>query len=346
MVERSWRRLAAVAGVLALYGLGNKTPLPGVDILSAATMLPGDSLARLSAMGLGLMPFMSVLIFFELAKLLLPPFGRWQAASPAQTDGVLRVLVAVLAVLQAYGVCIALQGAGLFGTDDGFAFVAAIATLVAGTLLLVWLADRIVLPGIGNGFWLLWIAPFVGGFLRDVVAAMQIARVGAATSADLLISAIYIVLAGAAVVVANIIITGGVFRGASSDDERPIALQALIWPPLLANLVAGYLATLPFLVWAFSPKLFLAIQLVCFVPLIALFVFTYMRKQPVHKISWLLLCLLELAVCLGGELLSHVYALPWQLNGSLLIITVTVMMSLLRLLPLPQAKRRPFIASA
>lgn len=334
--ERSWRPLAVIAGVLVVYALGSKIPLPGLDVERLAAMPMQGAMSRLSVMALGLMPFLSVLIFFEIAKLAIPPFAQRQARSPAMAYRLLFIFVVVLATMQAYGVVSALAGAGLLQADDNATMLAVIAALVGGTLLLVWLADRIDLPGIGNGFWLVWVAPFLGGFATlaaTVVAAMQ---VGALGLGGVLIGLAYILLGSAAVVLANRVIVRGDY------GVEPIALQALIWPPLLANVVAGYIAAFFYLVFSLSPRALAVIQLILLVPLIALFVYAYMRQSmraeaapgyAVRAAPWVLLCLLELVVCVGGELLSEFLVLPWRFSGALLIITVTVMMSLLRLLP-------------
>ncbi|MDH7794767.1 MULTISPECIES: hypothetical protein [unclassified Beijerinckia] len=344
-VERPWRHVAVIIGVLMIYALGSKIPLPGLDVDKLIAVGAGGNALRFSIMALGLTPVLTVLIVFEVAKLLFPKLDQRQAAAPSKTDRILRTLALVLATVQGGSVLIAMQRAGLFEADEGGLVLAGVAALVGGTLLLIWLADRIVLPGLGNGFWLLWIAPLLAGLAPQVATAIMVMRNGAMGTPQILMGIAYVLIASAAVVVANVVMTRG--RG---EQEKRQSVQALIWPPLLANVAAGYIATLFYLGFSLSTWGLVVARWILLVPLIVLFVFAYARKpvagraadqltrEPVMAPAavWLLLCLLQLALCVGGELLTDLLGLPWQLNGGLLIITVTVMTSLLRLVSSPR----------
>jgi len=343
--------LAVIAGVLIVYALGSKIPLPGLDAerLVAAGASQGPA-ARFSVMALGLTPLLTVLVFIEFARLLIPQFRQWQSASFANAVWVGRIVTIcaiVLAALQGFGVVAALTRIGVVEADNA-TILADVAALVGGTLVLIWLADRIVLPGVGNGFWLLWIAPFLAGLATQIAIAIAAMQTGAVTGSAVLISAAYLLIASAAVVVVNIIIA----RGESGQDStselggpKGIAMRALIWSPLLANVAAGYIAALFYVVFAWSTPALLLTRLILFIPLIVLFVLAYARQTNGQgAVPWSLLALLQLVVCVVGEWLTMGLGLPWRLDGALLIVTVTVLTSLLRLLPV--SRGAPATASA
>jgi preprotein translocase subunit SecY len=82
-------RLAVTLGVLAVYRLGARLPLPGIDHAALANLLNQGSplvmmaLGRLTVFGLGVTPIISTLLLVEVARLASSRFNEWAGATPA-----------------------------------------------------------------------------------------------------------------------------------------------------------------------------------------------------------------------------------------------------------------------
>ena len=114
----------------------------------------------------------------------------------------------------------------------------AVATFVAATALLVWLAAMISRYGLGSGVWVLLLAPYLadpGGVALPVYEAM---RSGALTDTGLYATLAYLLIAVAAVAA-----VGRTLAGAGLPLDR-----TLIWPLFIAAFAAGALTAAPWLV--------------------------------------------------------------------------------------------------
>ena len=83
---RDPRRWAITLGGLALYGLGSRLWLPGLDPGAATGLnLPALS-ADLSIFSVGVRPILFGLAFVEMARVVLHPLARWAAGSPGRSE--------------------------------------------------------------------------------------------------------------------------------------------------------------------------------------------------------------------------------------------------------------------
>lgn len=158
------RRLLVTAAVLIVYRLGSQLPLPGIaqDVLSQSR-----STAReyVSILALGISPYITVLIFVELLKVFIPALRRWELAKPGHQAKLGRITLALAlmaAAAQASGLVLALEDHSGLVAEPGTSFrLTSIVILVAGTALVVWLADQITRHGLGSGVWILLVAPWI-----------------------------------------------------------------------------------------------------------------------------------------------------------------------------------------
>jgi len=338
---------------LLAVAVGSRIPLPGLNAHAVAKTYSGNGMARISILALGVMPLYTVLAHAEIAKLIFPSLARWQAASARNVDRmnlVIRALILVLAAMQGYGVMVGLEAGGL-ADDDTVAFVpVGIAGFLGSTALLIWLADRITLPGLGNGFWLLLLAiPFLNVFPGELMAWLELARSGAASTVGWLFTGLYVTIATALVVSAD-----SSLSARDGDAEPAISRAMLVWPPFLANIVAGYVISLLLLVapdGMFSTVRSIELaRLALNAVLILLFVYAYACTYTVHRpsaaatsvamTSLLVVAGTQIVVFAGADLMNWVLRLPLDLNGRPLIALVVVTLALRRLLA-PTAQRCP-----
>ncbi len=152
-------------------------PVAGVDVaqlknifannqfLGFLNVFSGGTLANFSIMALGLNPYINASIILQLLTMVFPKLEELSKEGDSgrrKINQYTRFLTVPLAVLQAIGVYALLKSQGLVVDLAPLDFVAFILTLVAGSMLLVWLGELITDRGIGNGISLLIVAGIVG----------------------------------------------------------------------------------------------------------------------------------------------------------------------------------------
>ncbi|KIM04955.1 MAG: preprotein translocase subunit SecY [Sulfurovum sp. AS07-7] len=170
-------------GFLFAYRVLAYIPVPGVDttiiaeffntnsnnMLGMANMFSGNAIERLSIISLGIMPYITASIIMELLAATFPVLGQMKK----ERDGmqkymqIIRYATIVITLIQAVGVSMGLQSMkGSAGQSaimiDPYMFTAISAiSMLAGTMLLMWIGERITQSGIGNGISLIIFAGIV-----------------------------------------------------------------------------------------------------------------------------------------------------------------------------------------
>lgn len=163
-------RILNTLGFLLIYRLGAHIVLPGVDtsmlgelqdqassgILGLLDMFAGGAFSNASIFALGIMPYISASIVIQLLGIAVPYFQRLQKEGESgrkKINQITRILTVFITLGQAPGYLINLRTtAGGAILDPGTQFwVTSIIILIAGTLFVMWLGERITEKGIGNG---------------------------------------------------------------------------------------------------------------------------------------------------------------------------------------------------
>ena len=174
------KRLAWTLLAVAIYAIGTTITIPWLNDVELAHILArgaahgsgaGRGLAYATIFGLGLAPLLSAFILVELVASVVPALRKYRDGD-AQRRRPLGLAVAsltlVLATAQAYFVVKYLDQLTYFDVDivDPGMRWPTIATLVAGTMVLAWLAALVSERGIGNGYAVLTIASWLVGMFR------------------------------------------------------------------------------------------------------------------------------------------------------------------------------------
>jgi preprotein translocase subunit SecY len=171
------KRILFTLGVLAVYRLGVHVPVPGVDanvmltffksqaggIFGLFNTFTGGALERFSVFALGIMPYISASIIFQLLQTAVPYLEQLKKEGEPgrkKINQYTRYATIVLAIVQGYAMATFLSNADhngtplvttrSFGPGLSFHFVT-IMTLIAGTCFVMWLGEQITERGIGNG---------------------------------------------------------------------------------------------------------------------------------------------------------------------------------------------------
>jgi preprotein translocase subunit SecY len=194
--EELKKRIWFTLGALVIYRLGTYIPLPGIDpkafeesftghsqgVLDMFNMFSGGAVQRMAVFALNIMPYISASIIIQLLSSVLPSLEAIKKEGEAGRkvlNQYTRYLTVVLAVFQAYGIAIGLEGRGGVVADPGMVFrISTVITLTGGTMFLVWLGEQITARGVGNGSSLIIFAGIVARLPVAVVQLFELGRQG------------------------------------------------------------------------------------------------------------------------------------------------------------------------
>jgi preprotein translocase subunit SecY len=202
------KRLWFTLGALIVYRLGTYIPLPGIDpsvlaelfqqnrggILGLFDVFSGGALGRMTIFALNIMPYISASIIMQLMTTVSPTLEQWKKEGEAgrkKINQYTRYGTVLLAVVQAYGIAVGLEGIssgrGAAVIDPGLFFRATtVVTLTGGTVFLMWLGEQITQRGVGNGISLIIFAGIVAQLPSALVATLELGRTGALNTLTIL----------------------------------------------------------------------------------------------------------------------------------------------------------------
>ena len=161
-------RIFFTLALILVYRLGSFVVLPGIDpngldnlaaqsnsgLLSLINMFSGGAFANASVFALGIMPYISASIVIQLFGIAIPYFQRLQKEGESgrkKITQITRFLTVFITAAQAPAYLKNLQYQ-LVGVEfTGLFWVSSIIILIAGTMFVMWLGERITDKGIGNG---------------------------------------------------------------------------------------------------------------------------------------------------------------------------------------------------
>ncbi len=174
------RKILFTLGILVVVRVGAQVPIPGIDpealrqtmdslsdtFFGLYNMFTGGAFGQAAVFGLGIMPYISVSIIVQILQTTLPYFQRL-AREGAQ---ITRYGTVVLAFIQSIGIVFLLESYGIV-LNPGFLFrFTAIVCITTGTMLLLWLGEKITEHGIGNGISLIIMVGILAGFPNVVIS--------------------------------------------------------------------------------------------------------------------------------------------------------------------------------
>ncbi len=258
---------------LVVYRLGAHIPVPGIDpdqlaalfksqsggILGMFNMFSGGALSRFTIFALGIMPYISASIIFQLLTVVVPSLEAIKKEGEAGRRTITkytRWATGALATFQALGIAVALEAQPGLVIDPGVVFrFVTVVSLVTGTMFLMWLGEQITERGLGNGISILIFAGIAAGLPGALAGMGSLVSTGAMNPfAAILI--VLIVLAVTALVVfvergqrkitvnyAKRQVGNRVFQGQTSHLPLKLNMAGVI-PPIFASSIILFPATI------------------------------------------------------------------------------------------------------
>jgi preprotein translocase subunit SecY len=188
------KKLAFTGAMLLLYRIGAYIPAPGINVDAVETiadnfqgsnvlgflnLFSGGSLQRFAIFALGIMPYITASIILQLMQVVVPSLEKLRKEGEVGQQKITqytRYLTVVLAFFQSIGYVFLFKSFAPSSENaivDEFTFLPVftiIASLTAGTVLVMWLGELITQRGIGNGISLMIFASIVAGLPNGVQA--------------------------------------------------------------------------------------------------------------------------------------------------------------------------------
>jgi preprotein translocase subunit SecY len=189
-------KLTFTVFILLVYRIGAHITVPGLDVgilrqqfgqlqgtlFGVYDMFVGGGLSRATIFALGIMPYISASIMFQLLAAVFPTVEKLQKEGDEGRKKLTqwtRYTTVVLSAAQAYGYAAFLQSFQGAVRVPGFAFTfTTVIALTVGAIFVMWLGEQITDRGVGNGMSLLIFFSIIEGFPRAVAGTWEAFRLG------------------------------------------------------------------------------------------------------------------------------------------------------------------------
>lgn len=191
-------RVIFTLSLLIVYRIGAHIPTPGINgeelskflmdkggaLMGFFDMFSGGALSRVTIFALGIMPYISASIIFQLLTVVIPALGKIAKEGEAGRKRITRYTrygTVVIAAIQSFGIAVGLEtmAEGAFIQNPGWSFrLLTMITLTSGTAFIMWLGEQITERGIGNGISLIIFAGIVARFPNAVLSTVRLMQAG------------------------------------------------------------------------------------------------------------------------------------------------------------------------
>jgi preprotein translocase subunit SecY len=182
-------KILFILGAFAIFRIMANVPIPGVNpenlksffeqfqAFGLLNIFTGGALERLSIVMLGMSPYITATVIFQLLTMIFPQleelYREEGEAGRQKFNQYCRIATVPLAGLQSYAMLMLLQRREVIEPLSVIMLLTSILTITAGTILLMWLGELVSEKGIGNGVSLLIFAgiaaDFPNNFLQIIV---------------------------------------------------------------------------------------------------------------------------------------------------------------------------------
>ena len=192
-----WKRIRFVILAIVIYRIGTHIPIPGIDpqrledlftqnqgtILEMFNLFSGGALERMSVVALNVIPYISSAIIMQLFSNSIPYLQELKKDGQAGRNAITqftRYGTVLLALIQASALAFTLNASGLKYLDIPFIsfYISTVASVVAGTIFLMWLGEQVSERGIGNGISIIIAISILSGMPGAIGQALEQSRQG------------------------------------------------------------------------------------------------------------------------------------------------------------------------
>lgn len=198
--------------LIIIYRIGCYITIPMVDVITLQStmssytnsviglvnMISGGAFSRLSIFAMSITPYITSSIVVQLLAMIIPSLEKLTKEGGEEgrkkVDRLTKLISLALAFVEGLGIYFSYKSSGIFVDDGAMTGVVVVASLVAGTSILMWLGDKITSKGIGNGISMLIFAGIVSAIPNAITSIANVVVTDDGFSTKGLITAILMVL--------------------------------------------------------------------------------------------------------------------------------------------------------
>jgi preprotein translocase subunit SecY len=213
-IEELRSRIINTLLFIAFFRLGSYIALPGVDatkltqageggLFGLLNIFSGGALSNASVFALGIMPYISASIAIQLLTIALPYFQKMQKDGESgrkKLNQITRILTIFVTAAQAFTYLQVTIPSEAIMVDPWFFRLYGVAILIGGTMLCMWLGEKITDKGIGNGISMLIMIGIVSRFPASILQEAGSRGMSGALMFIIEIIALFFVVMGAIMV--------------------------------------------------------------------------------------------------------------------------------------------------
>lgn len=263
--------------MLAVFRLGAHIPVPGINavaleeffekasgtIFGFFDLFSGGAFSRLTIFALGVMPYISASIIMDLLSVVIPKLAQLKKEGErgrAEIISYARYGTVLISAIQAFGLAMGIES---LRSPSGMSIViypgplfifTTVITMVAGTMLLMWIGEQINERGIGNGISLIIFAGIVARIPSGFTTMINLLRTGELDLLKVFLIVLIMVLVIAFIVYMELahrritinypkrMVRGKLYGGTSSYLPIKLNISGVI-PPIFASSLLAFPVT-------------------------------------------------------------------------------------------------------
>ena len=210
------KRIMYTLLLIVLFRLGCYITVPGVNTIQLnkamstdgisgfIDLISGGAFSRFSIFAMSISPYITASIVVQLLAMIIPSWERMTKEGGEEGRRMInkytKIITIVLALVESIGIYLSYRTAGVFINPGWLTGCLIVASLVAGTSLLMWLGEQITSKGIGNGISVIIFVGIISGLpsavttmWRLIVTATGFSTTGFITSLGIIIGALLLV---------------------------------------------------------------------------------------------------------------------------------------------------------
>ncbi|MBQ4058577.1 MAG: preprotein translocase subunit SecY [Lachnospiraceae bacterium] len=183
-IEQLRKRIFYTLWIVIIVRLGSQLPIPGIDVSQVKAFLEsvvgdsfsfidsftGGSFLSMSVFALSVTPYITASIIMQLLTIAIPALEELQhdgEDGKKKMQKITRYVSVFLAIIESAGLAIGFHRQGALGESNAFTILTIIATLTAGSCIIMWLGERISDKGIGSGISIILLVNIVSKMPAD-----------------------------------------------------------------------------------------------------------------------------------------------------------------------------------
>ena len=211
------KRLLYTLILIVLFRLGCYITVPGVNTITLneamsstngltgfIDIISGGAFSRFSIFAMSISPYITASIVVQLLAMIIPSLERMIKEGGEEGKKVMnrytKIITIVLALIESIGIYLSYKSSGIFINPGWLTGALVVASLVAGTSILMWLGEQITNKGIGNGISIIIFIGIISGLpsgittiWRLIMTAGGFSTIGLMISLGIIIGAIILV---------------------------------------------------------------------------------------------------------------------------------------------------------